>query len=171
MSLCYERTSDKIYVAPLPDKNSQQIWLKRTDSPHKGSIISVILTIFVTCSSCYLVYLGTITVWILCRGDHRLGKHVIYPNCSKEDVLQNKLQALKALVPTNDISMSLPDKSQSSCPFFPSLPKSPRESPLLLHIHSCGRASRLSKTFSKRHPSQFSLGRGYKKEKDCSHHL
>lgn len=171
MSLCYELTFDKIYVAPLPDKNSQQIWLKRIDSPHKGSIISVILTIFVTCSSCYLVYLGTITVRILCRGDHRLGKHVIYPNCSKEDVLQNKLQALKALVPTNDISMSLPDKSQGSCPFFPYLPKSPRGSPLLLHVHSCGRASRLSKTFSKRHPSQFSLGRGYKKEKDCSHHL
>lgn len=124
MSLCYELTFDKMYAAPLSDKNSQQIWLKRTDSPHKGSIISVIVILFVTCNLCYLVYLGTISVLILCRGDHRRGKYVIYPCCFEEDVLQNELQALKVLAPGNNISMSLPDRNPGSHLSLPYLSKS-----------------------------------------------
>lgn len=79
MSLCYELTFDKMYVAPLSNKNSQQIWLERIDSPLMGYVS-------VTCNLCNPVYLGTASVLILCRGDHRLGKHVIYPNCFEEDV-------------------------------------------------------------------------------------
>lgn len=61
------------------------------------------LILFMTRSLCHLVDLEiTSVLLILSRGDLRLGKHIIYPNCFEKDVLYNKLQALKVTAPGND---------------------------------------------------------------------
>lgn len=69
-------------------KASQQVRSERADSLFMGSVIMVPLTLFVTSNLGHLVCLGATSVFlILCSGDRRLGKHLIYPNYFEKDIL------------------------------------------------------------------------------------